>query len=180
MSLLRELFTGRVPAEKIWRCREKAISTSFPPLKKWYSARYSRLMLRYGAHIPLEARFEGPPVFPHGPSGIFVSQAAVIGKNCTLFHQVTIGSNTLRDSRGFGAPVIGNDVYIGCGAKIIGNVRIGNHVLIGANCVVTRDVPDNSTVILPEPRILTHNTPRDTSFTPWDAIDAGKKPDGTP
>ena len=167
MSLLRELFTGRIPAEKIWRCREKAISARFRPLRRYYSMKYSRWLLRYGAHIPLEARFAGPPVFPHGPSGIFVSQAAAIGRNCTLFHQVTIGSNTLKDSRGFGAPVIGDDVYIGCGAKIIGNVRIGNRVLIGANCVVTRDVPDDSTVVLPEARVLPHDKARSTAFTPW-------------
>ena len=45
------------------------------------------------------------------------------------------------------APVIGDNVFIGTGAKIIGNITIGNNVLIGANAVVTKDVPDNCTVI---------------------------------
>jgi len=46
-----------------------------------------------------------------------------------------------------GFPVIGNNVYIGPGAKIIGNVHIGNNVAIGANCVVTHDIPDNGVVV---------------------------------
>ena len=62
-------------------------------------------------------------------------------------YQVTIGSNTLVDSKGQGAPTIGDNVYIGAGAKIIGKVTIGNNVRIGANCVVTKDVPDNTTVV---------------------------------
>ena len=51
-----------------------------------------------------------------------------------------------------GAPVIGDNVYIGAGAKIIGGVRIGNNVRIGAGCVVVEDVPDNCTVVMPKPR----------------------------
>jgi serine O-acetyltransferase len=118
-------------------------------------------MSRNNADIPLIARIDGMPVFPHGLSGIFLSNGAKIGKNCVIFHQVTIGSNSLPDSPGHGAPVIGDDVYIGCGAKIIGNVRVGSNVRIGANCVVTRDVPDNATVVLEKPRVIVHAEPRD-------------------
>lgn len=53
-----------------------------------------------------------------------------------------------------GAPVIGNNVLIGAGAKIIGNIRVGNNVKIGANCVVHCDVPDNCTVVLDNCRII--------------------------
>jgi len=70
----------------------------------------------------------------------------------------------LKDSKGFGAPVIGNDVYIGAGARIIGNVRIGNQCRIGANCVVTKDVPDRATVVLAKPRVFIHEEERDNSF----------------
>lgn len=69
-------------------------------------------------------------------------------KNCFLSHQVTIGRN-----RG-GAPVIGDNVYIGPGAKIFGAIHIGNNVRIGANCVVFEDVPDNATVVLPKPGVI--------------------------
>ena len=55
---------------------------------------------------------------------------------------------------GGGAPTIGDNVYIGPGAKIFGAIHIGNNVRIGANCVVFEDVPDNATVVLPKPRII--------------------------
>ena len=90
---------------------------------------------------------EDIPVFPHGLHGIFISNKAHIGKGCVIFHQVTIGSNNPADSRGNGAPKIGNNTYIGCGAKIIGNVNIGNNSRIGANCIVTKDVSANSLCI---------------------------------
>lgn len=53
-----------------------------------------------------------------------------------------------------GAPNIGDDCYIGAGAKIIGNINIGNNVRIGANCVVVEDIPDNCTVVMDKPRII--------------------------
>ena len=102
---------------------------------------------RKGAFIPASARFGKNTVFPHGINGVFISQGAVIGNNSVIFHQVTIGSNTIKDSKGFGAPVIGDNVYIGAGAKIIGRVHIGDNVRIGANVVVTMDIPSNCTVV---------------------------------
>lgn len=73
-----------------------------------------------------------------------ISHNAVIGANCTIFHQATIG-----EGKG-GAPVIGDNVLIGAGAKIIGNVRIGSNSKIGVNAVVVHDVPENSIVTTPE------------------------------
>jgi len=77
--------------------------------------------------------------------GIFINHKAVVGKNCNISQQVTIG-RTNRGGRK-GTPVIGDNVYIGPGAKVIGNVHVGNNVAIGANCVVTKDIPDNSVVV---------------------------------
>ena len=121
-------------------------------------------MLLYGAYIGFNVRIKSKITFPHDLFGVFISERAVIGENCVIFQQVTIGSNMLKDSKGFGAPTIGDDVYIGAGARIIGNVRIGNQCRIGANCVVTRDVPDRATVVLAEPRVLIHKEERDNSF----------------
>lgn len=123
-----------------------------------------RLFRENCANIGMETKFEGYPNFPHGICGIFISQGARIGKNCTIFQQVTIGSNTLKDSRGYGAPSIGENVYIGAGAKIIGNVKIGNNCRIGANCVITKDVPDNATVVMEQPRIIVHEMERENEF----------------
>lgn len=152
-----------------WKVRQGALEGN--PLGRvvnWF--RYRRLMLRHNADIPLSAEFGGPPVFPHGLSGVFVSAGAKLGKGCVIFQQVTIGSNTLRDSGGKGTPVIGDEAYIGAGAKIIGGVHVGNRVRVGANCVVTRDVPDNSTVVLERPRVIVREGAQDNTFVGVDEI----------
>lgn len=76
---------------------------------------------------------------------IVVSRYSIIGDNCTIFHQVTIGVNDIKDSKA--APVIGNNCYIGAGATIIGNIIIGENSIIGANATVTKDIPNNSIVV---------------------------------
>lgn len=93
------------------------------------------------------SKFENKPVFPHGIHDIFISNGSYIGKDCVIFQQVTIGSNTLLDSSMQGSPTIGDNCYIGCGAKIIGNCVVGNNCRIGAGAVVTKDVPENSVVV---------------------------------
>ncbi len=90
------------------------------------------------ADIPLETQIGGGILLPH-PNGVVIHPTTIIGTNCLIFQQVTIGV-----AEGTGAPIIGGHVDIGAGAKIIGAVRIGDHVVIGANAVVTRDVPANS------------------------------------
>jgi serine O-acetyltransferase len=113
-------------------------------------------MEKFCCSIPVDITIKGIPVLPHGLKGIFISQCAIIGKNCTIFQQVTIGSNMLTGSKGFGGPIIGDNVLIGAGAKIIGNVKIGSNVKIGANAVVVKDIPDNATVVMVAPRIIIH------------------------
>lgn len=93
------------------------------------------------------SEFDDKPVFPHGIHDIFVSNESCVGKDCVIFQQVTIGSNTLLDSPTKGSPHIGDNCYIGCGAKIIGKCVVGNNCRIGAGAVVTKDVPDNSVVV---------------------------------
>lgn len=82
---------------------------------------------------------------PH-PFGIIINRTATIGRNVTIFHQVTIGVNEHHGDLGV-APTIGDNVFIGAGAKIIGPITVGTNVRIGANAVVTKDVPDNATVV---------------------------------
>ena len=154
----------RESSDYLWMVYEKVKYSQKKWIRNLYGCILHRIFRENGANIPIETEFEGYPVFPHGPSGVYISQGAKIGKNCVIFQQVTIGSNMLKDSKGFGAPVIGNDVYIGAGARIIGNVRIGNQCRIGANCVVTKDVPDRATVVLAKPRVFIHQEQRDNSF----------------
>jgi serine O-acetyltransferase len=94
-----------------------------------------------GADIPLNCRIGGGLLIPH-PNGIVIHPDAIIGVNCLIFQQVTIGSR-----RGVGVPVIGGHVDIGAGAKILGNVRIGDHAKIGANAVVTKSVFAQGTAV---------------------------------
>ena len=77
--------------------------------------------------------------------GIVVSPKAKIGNNCNLSQGVTIGRVNRGPKKGY--PTIGNNVYVGPGAKIIGAIDLGNNVTIGANCVVTKDIPDDSVVV---------------------------------
>lgn len=77
-----------------------------------------------------------------------INAAAKIGNNCTVLHSVTIGAG-----KG-GAPVIGDNVYIGAGAIIIGGVKIGNNVKIGAGAIIVNDVPDNATAVCEKARII--------------------------
>jgi serine O-acetyltransferase len=68
---------------------------------------------------------------------------------------VTIGQSNRGKRKG--CPTIGNEVYIGPGAKIFGNIKIGNNVAIGANSVVTRDIPDNAVVVGIPGNVISYN-----------------------
>lgn len=114
---------------------------------------YTAYLDRFNAFIGINASIKERPVFPHGLSGIFISNSAKIGADVIIYHHVTIGSNTVKGSKGYGAPTIEDGVLIGAGAKIIGNITIGKNSRIGAGCVLTKSVPANSVVVMPQPRI---------------------------
>ena len=100
-----------------------------------------------GYYIGANAEFAQWPFFPHGYSGVYISGGARVGRRYVVFRQVTIGSDSLAGSGKTGSPTIGDDCYIGAGAKNIGSVKICNGCRIGANAVVYKDVPPNSTVV---------------------------------
>jgi serine O-acetyltransferase len=104
----------------------------------------------------IQSRLPPDVHLPH-PYGIIVHPQAVIGRRVTLMQQVTIGG---RDHRENIAPLIGDDVYIGAGARVLGDVRIGQGVVIGANAVVTRDIPPGVTVVGVNRIVPTPRTPR--------------------
>lgn len=112
----------------------------------YYRLRWARIVLSvfFKAYDHLQIttprnKIGGGLIFQHGFSTIVSAES--IGKNCKIYQQVTIGFNHV-----LLAPVIGDNVEICCGAKVIGGIRIGNNVLIGANAVVVNDIPDNSIV----------------------------------
>lgn len=148
----------------IWNLKNLCITTEQPFVKRVLIGVYGFYQYENNSSIAWNSKFEGEPCFPHGMKSIFVSGGAEIAKNCVIFQQVTIGSVTLPDSKGAGAPVIGRNCYIGAGAKIVGNVKIGNNVRIGANAVVHRDVPDNSVVLAGEQKVITKELPSDNRY----------------
>ena len=89
-----------------------------------------------GISIPARCKIgKGFLIYHFG--GIIFLKSVEIGDFCTVYHEVTIG-----DRGGYGgAAKLGNNVLVGAGAKIIGEVQIGDNCKIGANCVVTKDMP---------------------------------------
>lgn len=85
----------------------------------------------------------GPGLYIGHVGSIIIHPQAEIGKNLNIGPGVVIGEKGVGKG---GVPTIGNDVYIGVGAKIIGDIKIGNNVKVGANAVVIKDAPDNATV----------------------------------
>lgn len=80
----------------------------------------------------------------HG-MGVVIGETSVIENNVTIFQGVTLGGTG--KERGKRHPTLGNNVVVGAGAKILGNVKIGDSVQVGSNAVVIKDVPSSSTVV---------------------------------
>ena len=85
-----------------------------------------------------ESKIGGGLLIRHHSSTIFSVEKC--GGNCTVYQQVTVGFSHGK------RPVIGNNVTIYAGAKVLGGVKIGDNVQVGANAVVTKDIPDNAVV----------------------------------
>ena len=99
---------------------------------------------RYGCEISPYAQIGGGLFFPHSV-GIVIGHEVIIGENCEIFQNVTIGSNR-KENNGRYMPIIGNNVSIGTGTVVVGSITIGDNVVIGANSYVDKDVPNNSFV----------------------------------
>jgi len=108
----------------------------------WLINRHQQI--RFGIGISYKTEI-GAGLYIGHEGGIVINEQVIIGKNCNLSQHVTIGVS--RRGERAGVPVIGDNVYIGPGSKIFGNIRIGNNAAVGANCVVTKDVPDNGVVV---------------------------------
>jgi serine O-acetyltransferase len=113
------------------------------PLRKLmsliYRILYKLVQIVAGIELPCEVELGRGFVIDHF-GGIIISGYAKFGDDCRIRNGVVVGLARVDDPC---APVIGDRVDIGAGAKVLGRIRIGNDVVIGANAVVTRDVPDN-------------------------------------
>ncbi len=120
------------------------------PFSLLYHFLYKMIQILTGIELPCEARIGRNLAIDHF-GGIIVSGYAVIGDDCRLRNGVVIG---LRHVESPIAPVLGNRVDIGAGAKVLGEIVIGDDVQIGANAVVITDVPSNSIAVGIPARIL--------------------------
>lgn len=145
MNLLEQdkfRYKGKMPF--FHKCFRKAQMTNFPLSKCLWKILYKISAYFLGIDIGLKLQAGGGLYFGH-PFGITVNPDAVIGNNVNLHKGVTIGAENRGKRKG--APVIGNNVWIGINATIVGNITIGNDVLIAPNTLVNFDVPDHSIVV---------------------------------
>lgn len=92
--------------------------------------KYNRIV--YSCDIPPSVKIGKNCLFPHHALGVVIHPKSIIGDNCRIYQNVTIGS---KDTSG-GGPKVGNNVFIGAGACVLGRIEIGDNVVIAANSVV--------------------------------------------
>jgi serine O-acetyltransferase len=129
----------------------------------WLWQHQLRLLARWMAQI--NRFFTGIEIHPgavigqgffidHG-MGVVIGETSVIGNNVTIYHGVTLGGVSLE--KGKRHPTIEDEVVIGAGAKILGNITVGSQSRIGANAVVVKDIPPDSVVVGVPGRIMHKN-----------------------
>lgn len=114
------------------------------PLSILYRFMESHVRFKYGIELPYTVKLGSRVLFEH-QHGIVIHGNAVIGNDCIIRQGVTIGNKSISDPHL--APIIGNNVNIGAGAKILGDVVIGDNVSIGANAVVLTDIPNDCVAV---------------------------------
>ena len=146
-AILKALLTDGTFAMLMYRLMQAAHRRHLAPLAMIFNklnAFFGRCIIGRGAEF-------GPAFVLIHSYGVVINSAVRGGRDLRIEHLVTIGAE-----RGE-SPTLGDAVFIGAGAKIIGPVRIGNHTRIGANAVVTRDVPDQCTAVGIPARVIPPN-----------------------
>ena len=96
------------------------------------------IFIIFNSEIPPECKIGVGSYFAHGGIGVVLNPDCIIGERVCIGQNVTIGG-----SFGSKSPIIGSDVWVSPGVRILGSVRVGNNVILGANAVVVKDIPDN-------------------------------------
>lgn len=139
-SIKHILFDPEFKYVALYRCAHSAIyGNKFK--KVIWRVLLKRASIKYGYEIAPECVI-GPGLRLIHRGGVCINPAAVLGENVTIFHGVTIGST--RRGKLKGSPTIGNKVWIGSNASIVGKITIGDDVLIAPNSYVNMDVPSHS------------------------------------
>lgn len=119
-------------------CRRDVIGKIYSMFLQFY---YYKKRLKYNTYIPLNVFGPGLSIAHFG--SIVVNGNAKIGKNCRIQESTTIGATNGSDK----APIIGNNIFIGSGSRIIGEIEIGNDIAIGANAVVINNFKEDGITI---------------------------------
>jgi serine O-acetyltransferase len=136
-SLLKTLLTDGTAAMLLYRLMQTAHRSGLTPL----AMIFNKLNGIIGGCVIGRGADFGPAFVLVHSDGVVINTAVRGGTHVYIEHQVTIGAERQQ------SPVLGNNVFVGAGAKIVGPVTIGSDVRIGANAVVIRDVPDGATAV---------------------------------
>jgi serine O-acetyltransferase len=156
----------RILGDDIWKYqiilrKTEYYANSFHNSKKyllfhyiWYRNQLRKYSFKLGFSIPLNVFGPGLSIAHYGT--IVVNAAAKVGKNCRIHEGVNIGATNGSSS----APQIGDNVFIGTGAKIIGDISIANDVAIGANAVVVKSITESGVTYggVPAKKISSNNS----------------------
>jgi serine O-acetyltransferase len=128
----------------LWTIAHKSYESGFRRFARGVELLY---FIINGNSISAQAKIGGGTVFFHHGVGCVVHSRSIIGEDCRIFQNVTIGSKWSDDKDPGKPPTIGNHVQIGAGAVLLGDIRIGDYAKIGANAVVLQDVPVHSVAV---------------------------------
>lgn len=136
-SQLKTLMTDGTVAMVLYRLMQASHRHRLAPL----AMVFNKLNIVLGGCVIGRGADFGPGFVLVHSMGVVINSSVRGGRNVKVEHQVTIGAERTR------SPVLGDDIFIGAGAKIIGSIRVGSNVRIGANAVVVKDVPDDVTAV---------------------------------
>ena len=150
-ATIRVLLSDGTSAVILYRIARFFSSIHLGPVG-WIFLEFNRIL--NGCVIGRNADFGKGFVIMH-PYGVVINGGVVGGKNVVIESGVVIGA--ARNGLPVEVPTLGNNVFIGAGAKLLGDIKIGNNVKIGANAVVVKDVPDGSTAVGIPAKIIKNN-----------------------
>lgn len=139
-----------------WVYKERRPDLLQPLCKLAYQA--ANKLLEATTEMFLDPQAEiGAGLYIGHSGGVHINEATVVGRECDLAHQVTIGTSAMGRA---GAPVLGDRVYVGAGAKILGAITVGEGARIAGNSLVIADVPAHATVMGVPARVVMRSEPR--------------------
>ena len=146
-------WVGAIYRFGVWSHARRSILLRFPLVTVYRIVKMPwRILLN--VYIPPSVRI-GPGLCLIHPNNILIAPDTVIGEDCLIFHEVTLGTGPTP-----GVPTVGDKVDIYVGARVLGGLVIGDSSMIGANCVVTKSVPPGSVVVAAPARVVPRSLAR--------------------